>query len=111
MKLSFKLSSRQKYWFDLLIFSNHVLTFIKYFTQPRLNQGCDYVLICRNVKEISKLSNIFGRLVFFAIGKYIKPAQYWQIIKTESAEKLTVVEQTCLSKGKKHLSNVAKIHD
>ena len=57
-----------------------------------------------------KLSNIFARVVFLAIRKYINPTRYRQIIETESAEKLTLDEQTCLSEDQKHTSNVAKIH-
>ena len=75
-----------------------------------MNPCCDYVLICLNGKQISKLSNIFGRLVFLAIGKYINPTRYRQINETESAEKLTLEEQKCLSEDQKHTSNVAKIH-
>ena len=67
-------------------------------------------MTCRNGKQISKLSNIFGRVAFLAIGKYINPARYSQIIEIESAEKLTPDEQTCLSEDQKHTSNVAKIH-
>ena len=105
--------TKEKYGFDSLIFSNDVLTLIKNyinFIRPRLNPCCDYVLICRNGKQISKLSNIFGRVVFLAIGKYINPTRYRQIIETESAEKLTLGEQTCLSEDRRHTSNVAKIH-
>ena len=105
--------TKEKYGFDSLIFSNDVLTLIKNyinFIRPRLNPCCDYVLICRNGKQISKLSNIFGRVVFLAIGKYINPTRYRQIIETESAEKLTLDEQTCLSEDQKHKSNVAKIY-
>ena len=32
------------------------------------------------------------------------------LIETESVEKLTFDEQTCLSEDQKHTSNVAKIH-
>ena len=80
-----------KYGFDSLMFSNNVLTLIKNYIniiQPRLNPCCDYVLICRNGKQISKLSNIFGRTVFLATGKCINPTRYRQIIETESAENL-----------------------
>ena len=101
------------YRFDLLIFSNDILTLIKNyinFIQPRLNPCCVYFSICRNGKQISKLSNIFGRVVFLAIGKHINPTQYRQIIETESAEKLALDEQICLSEDQKHTSNVAKIH-
>ena len=67
-------------------------------------------MICRNGEQISKLSNIFGRVAFLAIGKYINPTRYRHIIETESAEKLTLDEQTCLSEDQKHTSDVAKIH-
>ena len=91
--------TNEKYGFDLLIFSNDVLTLIKNhinILRPRLNPCCDYVLICRNGKQILKLSNIFGRIVFLAIGKYINPTKYRQIIETESAEKPSVDEQAFL---------------
>ena len=104
---------KEKYGFDSLIFSNDVLTLIKNyinFIRPRLNPCCDYVLIYRNGKQISKLSNIFGRVFFLAIGKYINPTRYREIIETESAEKRTLDEQTCLGEDQKHTSNVAKIH-
>ena len=98
--------TKEKYGYDSLIFSKDALTLIKNyinFIPPRLNPCCDYVLICRNGKQISKLSNIFGRVVFLAIGKYINPTQYRQIIEAESAEKLTVDEQTYLSEDQKHI--------
>ena len=59
--------TNEKYEFDWLIFSNNVLTLIKNYIniiRPRLNPCCDYLLICRNGKQISKLSNIFGRAIF-----------------------------------------------
>ena len=37
------------------------------------------------------------------------PIRYRQIIETESSEKLTFDEQTCLSEDEKHTSNVAEI--
>ena len=109
MESSIKLfKTKEKYGFDSLIFSNDVLTLIKNyinFIRPRLNPCCDYVLICRNGKQISKL-----RAIFLTIGKYINPTRYRQIIETESAEKLTLDEQTCRSEDQKHTSNIAKIY-
>ena len=105
--------TNDKYGFDSLIFSDNVLTLIKNYIniiRPRLNPCCDHVLICQNGKQISKLSNIFGRIVFLAIVKYINPTRYSQITETESAEKLTVEEQAFLSEDQKHTSNAAKIH-
>ena len=83
--------TNDKYGFDSLIFSDNVLTLIKNYIniiRPRLNPCCDHVLICQNGKQISKLSNIFGRIVFLATGKCIKPTRYRQIIETESTENL-----------------------
>ena len=85
--------TQQKYGFDSLIFSVEVLTLLNGYMdviRPRLNPACEYVLICRNGKQLSKLSDIFGRIVYQAIGKYINPTRYRQIIETESAEKLPI---------------------
>ena len=76
----------------------------------RLNPVCDYVLVCKNGKQLSRLSDIFGRIVFQAIGKYINPTRYRQIIETESAEKLDSEDQMALSEDQKHTSQVAKVH-
>ena len=49
--------AKERYGFDSLIISNDVLTLIKNyitFIRPRLNPCCDYILICRNGKQISK---------------------------------------------------------
>ena len=58
------------------------------YIRPRLNPACNSLLVCRIGKQISKLTNIFGRIVYKAIGKYINPTCYCQIIETESNEKL-----------------------
>ena len=87
--------TKEKYGFDSLIFSNDVLTLIKNyinFIRPRLNPCCDYVLICRNGKQISKL-NIFGRVVFLAIGKYINPTRYRQISKQKVPKNLLLTSR------------------
>ena len=76
----------------------------------RLNPACNYLLVCRNGKQVSKLTNIFGRVVYEAIGKYINPTRYRQVKKTESIEKLNTSEQVNLSQDQKHTSAVAKIH-
>ena len=59
---------------------------------------------------MTRISDIFGTLVFQAIGKYIHPTRYRQIIETESAEKLTVDDQNAPSEDQKHTSFVAKVH-
>ena len=51
-----------------------------------------------------------GKLVLDAIGKYINPTRYRQIIETESCETLDTTEQEWISEDQKHSSYVAKVH-
>ena len=51
-----------------------------------------------------------SKLVFEAIGKYIHPTRYRQIVETESVQKLSPGEQDIMSRDQKHSSQVAKIH-
>ena len=83
--------------------------FINYI-RPRLNPVCSYLLICRNGKQISKLINIFGRIVYEAIGKYVNLAHYRHMIEAELIEKLDTSEQADLSQDQKRNSTVGKIH-
>ena len=105
--------TNEKYGFDSLLFSVDVLTLVTGYVnyiRLRLNPACNYLLVCRNGKQISKLTNTFGRIVYEAIGKCINPTRYRQIIETENIEKLDTSEQANLSQDQKHTSTVAKIH-
>ena len=51
-----------------------------------------------------------SKLVFDAIGKYIHPTRYRQIVETQSLNELTSEEQRILSEDQKHSSAVAKVH-
>ena len=108
-----KFKTSEKYGFDSLIFTSQILDIINGYikcVRPRLRPVCDYLLITRNGTQLTQLSSIFGRMVFLAIGKYIHPTRYRQIIETESAAQLTNDEQTILSRDQKHSSNVARVH-
>ena len=50
-----------------------------------------------------------SKLVFDAIGKYIHPTRYHQIVETESLNQLASEEQRILSVDQKHSSAVAKV--
>ena len=103
----------EKYGSDTLIFTQETRDIVNGYIQcirPRLNPVCDYVLVTKNGTQFSRLSDVFGRLVFQAIGKYINPTRYRQIIETESARKLTIDEQIILSEDQKHTSFVARVH-
>ena len=68
--------TKEKYGFNLLMFSNDGLALIKNYISyiwPHLNLSCDYVFICENGNQISKLSNILGRIVFFSNRKLYLP--------------------------------------
>ena len=75
-----------------------------------LKPQCDFVLVNRNGGQHGKLGGIMSKLVFDAIGKYIHPTRYRQIVETESLSQLTSEEQRILSEDQKHSSAVAKVH-
>ena len=51
-----------------------------------------------------------SKLVFDAIGKYIHPTRYCQIVEMQSLNELTSDELRILSEDQKHSSAVAKVH-
>ena len=107
----FKTSS--KYGFDSLLFSKDVKAILDGYIKcirPRLNPVCNYLLVTRNGTQLSQLTNVFGRMVYLAIGKFVNPTRYRQIIETESLTNLQAEEQAILSHDQKHSSRVAKVH-
>ena len=83
--------------------------YIKYI-RPLLNPLCDFLLVNRNGLQFSKLTDLMSKLVYDAIGKYIHPTRYRQIIETASSHKLSPHEQFWLSEDQKHSSTVARVH-
>ena len=103
----------QKYGFNSLYFDEISLDIVDDYIQyvrPLLNPQCDYLLLNRNGMQFQKLTDLLSVLVFQAIGKYIHPTRYRQIIETESVNKLDLEEQRCVSEDQKHSSNVARVH-
>ena len=80
------------------------------YVRPLLKPRCDFVLVNRNGGQHGKLGEIMSKLVFDAIGKYIHPTRYRQIVETQSLNQLTSEEQRILSEDQKHTSAVAKVH-
>ena len=108
-----KFKTNYKYGFDSLVFSSQSTDILNGYIKcirPRLNPICNYVLVTRNGNQLSQLSHIFGRVVYLAIGKYINPTRYRQIIETESVSRLDGAEQNILSRDQKHTSHVARVH-
>ena len=76
-----------KYGFDSLILTDasmQVLNNYISFVRPLLNPRCDYVLVTRNGGQHSKLGEVMSKLLFGAIGKYVHPVRYRQIVETQS---------------------------
>ena len=89
--------------------NNQIEQYIIY-VRPLLRPTCDYILVNRNGKQFQKLTDLFSVLAFEAIGKYIHPTRYRQIIETQSCETLPPKEQKWISEDQKHSSNVARVH-
>ncbi|XP_078384349.1 uncharacterized protein LOC144666818 [Oculina patagonica] len=108
-----KFKTASKYGFDSLILTDasmRVLESYINFVRPLLKPQCDFVLVTRNGGQHSKLGDVMSKLVFDAIGKYIHPTRYRQIVETQSLNLLTSTEQQNLSEDQKHSSAVAKVH-
>ena len=105
----FKTSS--KYTFDTLIITPEVQKVLSIYIEtirPHLNPSCDYVLVTNGGKQYTSFSTAMTLLVKEAIGKYINPTRYRQIVETESSTRLSSEEQSIISKDQKHSSSVAE---
>lgn len=103
--------TEEKYAFDTLILSPDVLQILdNYVTivRPLLHPTCDYLVLTTNGTQYTAFGSAMSLLVHQAIGKYVNPTRYRQIIETESAERLTPTEMDTISKDQKHSSYVAK---
>ena len=102
-----------KYGFNSLYFDEISLGVVDGYVQyvrPLLHPQCDYLLLNRNEMQFQKLTDLLSVLVFQAIGKYIHPTRFRQIIETEGVSKLDLEEQRFVSEDQKHSSNVARVH-
>ena len=81
--------------------------YIRY-VRPLLHPKCDYLLVTRSGTRYKTLSDLMSILTFQAIGKYIHPTCYRQIV--ESALRLSSEEQSLVSRDQKHSSQVARTH-
>ena len=107
-----KFKTADRYIFDSFRLdktSLHVIKSYKCHIRPLLNPSCDFLLVNRNGTQFTKLTEALGKLVFEAIGIYINPTRYRQIIETESCSYLDTEEQEWINEDQKHSSNVARI--
>ncbi|XP_068713592.1 uncharacterized protein [Montipora foliosa] len=80
------------------------------FVRPLLKLQYDVVLVTKDGSQHSKLGKEMSKLVFDAIGKYIHPTRYRQIVETQSLDALNDKEHQALSEDQKHSSVVAKVN-
>lgn len=103
----------QSYGFNSLYFDDvsfEIIDDYVQFVRPLLKPQCEYLLVNRNGAQFQRLTDLLSVLVFQAIGKYIHPTRYRQIIETESVNNLDLKEQRLVSEDQKHSSNVARVH-
>ena len=103
--------THEKYAFDTLVLSDDVLQILDSYVstvRPLLHPTCEYLILTTNGKQYTAFGSAMSLLVHQAIGKYVNPTRYRQIIETESCDKLTPSEMDVISKDQKHSSYVAK---
>ena len=99
-----ELKTNLSYTFDSLVLDDlptRVTVLYVEHVRPLLNPQNDYLF---------QLGNAMCKLVYQAIGKYIHPTRYRQIVETESAKKLCLEDQKNISLDQKHSSQVARIY-
>ena len=107
------LKTAGKYGFDSVILTDTCMQILDgyiTFVRPLLKPRCDFVLVTKGGSQHSKLGNEMSKLVFDAIGKYIHPTRYRQIVDTQSLDALNDKEHRLLCEDQIHSSVVAKVH-
>ena len=102
-----------KYGFDSLFLTDTSMQVLDGYIdhiRPHLKTTCDYVLVTRNGGQHNKLGELMSKLVFDAIGKYVHPTRYRQIVETFSSKKLSSNAQGTIFEGQKHSLVVARVH-
>ena len=99
------------YLFDSLKFSDAAIDVVDSYVQtirPLCKPKCDYVLLTNNGTQYTAIGSSMSLLVHQAIGKYINPTRYRQIVESASAGRLTKEQQEVISKDQKHTNFCAK---
>ena len=81
-----------KYSFDTLIITPEVFTILDVYidnVRPLFKPSCEYLLVSSNGNQYQSLTTAMTMLVHEAIGKYIHPTRYRQIVETSSAKRLS----------------------
>eukprot|EP00111_Clytia_hemisphaerica_P013746 TCONS_00040445-protein len=97
-----------KYLFDTLILTEEVFTVLDTYTdfvRPLMKPSCDYLLVSTTGNQYLSLTTAMTLIVHQAIGKYIHPTRYRQIVETTSADRLSRSQQEIISEDQKHSSD------
>ena len=78
------------------------------FVRPLLQPSCGFILVNRNGTQFGKLTDLLSKLVYYAVGKYIHPTRYRQIVETESSAILDLDEQQWISEDQEHSSKLTR---
>ena len=100
------------YIFDTLIMSEQVLKLLDMYIntiRPKMGPKCEYVLVSTTGRQYRSFTVAMTLLVKQAIGKYVHPTRFRQIVETSSSERLTPEEQEIVTADQKHRSNVARL--
>ena len=103
--------TEETYAFDTLVLSEpvlHILDTYKQHIRPLCNTAGDFFIITTSGTQYTAFCSAMSLLVYEAIGKYVNPTRYRQIVETESKELLSDKDQETISKDQKHSSYVAK---
>lgn len=106
---SFK--TQEAYAFDTLVLTEPVLKILdtyKTYIRPLCHPLCEFFLVTTNGTQYTAFSTAMSLLVYGAIGKYVHPTRYRQIVETESNERLSDKDRATISTDQKHSSYVAK---
>ena len=89
-----------KYLFDTLIVTSEVLTIINsYIDQVKslIKPKSSYLLVSITGTQFQSLTTAMTMLVHRAIGTYINPTRYREIVETTSADRLSREDQETIS--------------
>ena len=99
------------YIFDSLKFTKGAIDVLDSYInviRPLCKPKCDYVLLTNNGTQYTAIGSGMSLLVHQAIGKYINPTRYRQIVESASVGRLTREQQEVISKDQKHSPYIAK---
>ena len=77
--------------------------------RPKMTPKCEYVLVSTTGRQYTSFTVAMTLLVKQAIGKYVHPTRFRQIVETSSSERLSPQDQEIVTADQKHRSNVARL--